>query len=65
MDADQSHDPDALPSFLAEMEKGRDLVIGSRYLNATISVVGWILKGLYCRNPAIIMLVDTRLNYPI
>ena len=46
MDADQSHDPDALPSFLSEMEKGRDLVIGSRYLNATISVVGWDFKRL-------------------
>lgn len=46
MDADQSHDPDALPSFLDQMEKGRDLVVGSRYLNATISVVGWDFKRL-------------------
>jgi len=46
MDADQSHDPDVLPLFLAEMEEGRDLVIGSRYLNATISVVGWDFKRL-------------------
>ena len=41
MDADGSHDPDALPLFTGEMEKGLDLVIGARYLNKTISVVGW------------------------
>lgn len=41
MDADGSHDPEALPSFLREMEKGCGLVIGSRYLNKTISVIGW------------------------
>jgi dolichol-phosphate mannosyltransferase len=40
MDADGSHDPGALPSFLAEMEKGHGLV-RSRYPNWTISVVGW------------------------
>jgi len=41
MDADGSHDPDALPLFTGEMEKGLDLVIGSRYLHGNISVVGW------------------------
>ena len=41
MDADGSHDPGALPSFIAEMGNGSDLVIGSRYLSGTISVVGW------------------------
>jgi len=41
MDADGSHDADALPSFIAEMGKGCELVIGARYLNGTISVVGW------------------------
>ena len=41
MDADGSHDPEALPSFIMEMEKGCELVIGSRYLNKAISVVGW------------------------
>jgi dolichol-phosphate mannosyltransferase len=46
MDADGSHDPDALPSFLADMEKGYGLVIGSRYLNGAISVVGWDFKRL-------------------
>jgi len=46
MDADGSHDPDALPSFLAEMGKGCGLVIGSRYLNKTISVVGWDFRRL-------------------
>lgn len=41
MDADGSHNPDALPWFIEEMEKGYDLVIGSRYIGGKISVVGW------------------------
>jgi dolichol-phosphate mannosyltransferase len=41
MDADGSHNPDALPWFIKEMEKGYGLVIGSRYMNGKISVVGW------------------------
>lgn len=41
MDADGSHDPSSLPAFREEMEKGFDLVIGSRYVGGTISVVGW------------------------
>lgn len=31
MDADLSHDPDALPALLDALEEGADLVIGSRY----------------------------------
>jgi dolichol-phosphate mannosyltransferase len=46
MDADGSHDPEALPSFIREMEKGFDLIIGSRYLNKAISVVGWDFSRL-------------------
>jgi dolichol-phosphate mannosyltransferase len=46
MDADNSHDPDALPLFIEKMEKGFGLVIGSRYLNRSISVVGWDFKRL-------------------
>ncbi len=46
MDADGSHDPDALPLLVEEMKKGCGLVIGSRYLNGTISVVGWDFKRL-------------------
>ena len=46
MDADGSHDPEALPFFILEMEKGPGLVIGSRYLNKAISVVGWDFKRL-------------------
>lgn len=41
MDADGSHDPEALPSFIDEMEKGYGLVMGSRYTGGTISVIGW------------------------
>jgi dolichol-phosphate mannosyltransferase len=32
MDADLSHDPDALPSLLAASARGAELVIGSRYV---------------------------------
>jgi len=32
MDADLSHDPALIPSFLRELERGADLVIGSRYI---------------------------------
>lgn len=46
MDSDLSHNSLDLPRFLAEMEKGMDLVIGSRYLNGKINVVGWDFKRL-------------------
>lgn len=46
MDADNSHNPEALPYFLREMERGKDLVIGSRYLNGTINVIGWDFRRL-------------------
>jgi dolichol-phosphate mannosyltransferase len=44
MDADFSHDPEALPQFLREIEKA-DLVIGSRYTNG-VNVVNWPMKRL-------------------
>jgi dolichol-phosphate mannosyltransferase len=46
MDADGSHDPAMLPGFIEEIKKGYDLVIGSRYLNGKISVVGWDFRRL-------------------
>jgi dolichol-phosphate mannosyltransferase len=46
MDADGSHNPDALPWFVSEIEKGFDLVIGSRYMGGKISVVGWDFRRL-------------------
>lgn len=46
MDSDLSHNAFGLPGFLAEIEKGADLVIGSRYLGGTISVVGWDFRRL-------------------
>jgi dolichol-phosphate mannosyltransferase len=46
MDADGSHNPAALPWFIEEMRKGYDLVIGSRYMNKAISVVGWDFRRL-------------------
>jgi dolichol-phosphate mannosyltransferase len=45
MDADFSHDPDALGGFL-EAAKDADLVLGSRYLNG-VSVVNWPLSRLF------------------
>ncbi len=46
MDADFSHDPKYLPQFLDEMEKGYDLVVGSRYING-VSVVNWPIRRLF------------------
>ena len=45
MDADFSHSPEVLPEFIKEIEKGYDLIIGSRYLNG-VSVVNWPIKRL-------------------
>ncbi|MEO0276303.1 MAG: polyprenol monophosphomannose synthase [candidate division WOR-3 bacterium] len=45
MDADFSHSPEVLPEFIREIEKGYDLIIGSRYLNG-VSVVNWPIKRL-------------------
>ncbi len=44
MDADFSHDPEALADFLCEIET-HDLVLGSRYLYG-ITVVNWPLRRL-------------------
>ncbi len=44
MDADFSHDPAAIPSFLESIEHV-DLVVGSRYLNG-ITVINWPLSRL-------------------
>ena len=46
IDADLSHDPVEIPNFLKKIEEGFDVVVGSRYLNGTISVVGWDFKRL-------------------
>jgi dolichol-phosphate mannosyltransferase len=40
MDADFSHDPRYLPRFLAEMDAGADLVLGSRYVKGG-GTVNW------------------------
>lgn len=46
MDSDLSHNPLDLPRFMEEIEKGRDLVVGSRYMFDRISVAGWDFKRL-------------------
>ena len=43
MDADFSHDPRDLPSFVEQLEDGADLVIGSRYIPGG-EVVDWPKK---------------------
>lgn len=45
MDADFSHDPKHLPTFLAEIADA-DLVIGSRYLNRRVTVINWPMSRL-------------------
>lgn len=46
MDADFSHDPRYLPSFIEKINEGFDLVVGSRYING-ISVANWPLSRLF------------------
>ncbi len=46
MDADLSHDPNMIPHFVSEINKGYDVVVGSRYMKGTISVVGWDFRRL-------------------
>ncbi|MGC8868335.1 MAG: polyprenol monophosphomannose synthase [Sulfurihydrogenibium sp.] len=46
MDADLSHDPQDIPRFIEKINEGYDVVVGSRYMNNTISVVGWDFKRL-------------------
>ncbi len=46
MDSDFSHNPAIMPEFVKRIEQGAHLVIGSRYIGGTISVVGWDFKRL-------------------
>jgi dolichol-phosphate mannosyltransferase len=45
MDADFSHDPGHLPTFL-EAARDYDLVLGSRYLHGRVTVVNWPIARL-------------------
>lgn len=46
MDADFSHDPKYLRNFVREIDKGYDLVVGSRYIDG-VSVVNWPISRLF------------------
>lgn len=41
MDADLSHNPDYIPSFLEKLEDGCDFVVGSRYIRGGDIAKGW------------------------
>lgn len=45
MDADISHDPKFLPAMLAELEKGSDMVIGSRRIPGG-KIIGWGIQRI-------------------
>ena len=45
MDADFSHDPRHLPTFLTAISDA-DVVIGSRYLNRRVTVINWPMSRL-------------------
>jgi dolichol-phosphate mannosyltransferase len=49
MDADFSHDPRYLPRFLAEMDAGADLVLGSRYVEGGGTVNWGIARQIISR----------------
>jgi dolichol-phosphate mannosyltransferase len=46
MDSDFSHNPDDMPRFAEAVKGGAHLVIGSRYIGGTISVIGWEFRRL-------------------
>jgi dolichol-phosphate mannosyltransferase len=46
MDADFSHSPDSIPSFLYAIQTA-DLVLGSRYQNGQVNVVNWPMSRLF------------------
>lgn len=46
MDSDFSHNPEDMPRFVQKIQEGAHLVIGSRYIGGTISVIGWDFKRL-------------------
>ena len=46
MDADFSHAPEAIPSFLDAIQTA-DLVLGSRYQNGQVNVVNWPMGRLF------------------
>jgi dolichol-phosphate mannosyltransferase len=45
MDADFSHDPNHLPSFLTAIESA-DLVLGSRYRDGKVTIINWPITRL-------------------
>mgnify|MGYP001594841712 CR=1 FL=1 len=45
MDADFSHNPSSLPRILESLKQA-DVVVGSRYMNGTVSVVNWPIERL-------------------
>lgn len=45
MDADFSHDPKYIPSFIEKLDEGYDVVVGSRYIYG-VSVINWPIRRL-------------------
>jgi dolichol-phosphate mannosyltransferase len=45
MDADFSHNPNYLPDIISKF-KDYDVVVGSRYIHGTVSIVNWPIKRL-------------------
>ncbi len=46
MDADLSHPPEQLPTFLEAIASGADVVVGSRYVGGRVTVVNWPITRL-------------------
>lgn len=61
MDADDTHSPDYIPSMLARLEAGADLVIASRYQKGSKEVGVPPLRRLYSRGARILFALTLRL----
>ncbi|NNF26860.1 MAG: glycosyltransferase, partial [Gemmatimonadetes bacterium] len=46
MDADLSHPPEQLDTFLQTIRSGADVVVGSRYVDGRVTVVNWPISRL-------------------
>lgn len=66
MDADLSHPPEAIPSLLAKLEEGADLVVGSRYAEGGTTADDWgVLRWFNSRVATLLARPLTNISDPM